>query len=141
MQDDWKVTPRLTVNLGFRYDLAPAPTARHNWLSTGFDLNVTNPLDSLALESQFPNLQGGKLEGGYTFATSGSRSAAWNTDLSLIHIWLFPGYTLKELAGRPGFEPGQMPPKGIVLPLDDRPKLSNQKHLAPVLHPRQRAGQ
>ena len=27
----------------------------------------------------------------------------------------------KNLAGRPGFEPGQVPPKGTVLPLDDRP--------------------
>ena len=28
---------------------------------------------------------------------------------------------MKKLAGRLGFEPRQMPPKGIVLPLDDRP--------------------
>src|ERR1035441_4156373 len=31
--------------------------------------------------------------------------------------------TTETLAGRPGFEPGQVPPKGTVLPLDDRPTM------------------
>jgi hypothetical protein len=95
VQDDWKVTPRFTVNLGFRYDLASAPTARHNWLSTGFDLNATNPLNTLGLAAQFPNLQGGKLEGGYTFATSGGRSAAWNTDYTKYQPRLGFAYLLR----------------------------------------------
>src|ERR1035438_5301468 len=37
-------------------------------------------------------------------------------------LWLLPGVPdLKNLAGRLGFEPRQVPPKGTVLPLDDRP--------------------
>lgn len=95
VQDDWKATPRLTVNLGFRYDLATPPTARHNWLSTGFDLNATNPLDSTALDAQFPNLPNGKLQGGYTFAQTGGRSAAWDTDFTKWQPRLGFAYTLR----------------------------------------------
>jgi outer membrane receptor protein involved in Fe transport len=32
-QNDWKVTPRLTMNLGLRWDLQPGMTDRHNFLS------------------------------------------------------------------------------------------------------------
>jgi hypothetical protein len=71
-------------------------------------------------------------------------------------LWLLSGVCVRNLAGRPGFEPGQMPPKGIVLPLDDRPtlqppaslsrkrlpvKLLLAKHFAPVGRARQGAGQ
>jgi len=40
-QDDWKVAPRLTLNLGLRYELFLPVTERHNQLAT-FDL--THPL-------------------------------------------------------------------------------------------------
>ncbi len=40
-QDDWKIAPKLTLNLGLRYELFLPVTERHNQLAT-FDL--TNPL-------------------------------------------------------------------------------------------------
>jgi hypothetical protein len=41
-QNDWKVTPRLTVNLGLRYDVQPGPTERYDRMSA-YDLEATNP--------------------------------------------------------------------------------------------------
>lgn len=41
-QDDWKVTPRLTLNLGLRYDIVFGLTELHNRRSN-FDPFVTNP--------------------------------------------------------------------------------------------------
>ncbi len=42
LQDDWKVTPRLTVNLGFRYSFFPTATDSNNVLNN-FDPAAYNP--------------------------------------------------------------------------------------------------
>lgn len=44
IQDDWKVTPKLSLNLGFRYDYEQSPVERFNRQNRGFGFGQANPL-------------------------------------------------------------------------------------------------
>lgn len=50
-QDDWRLTPKLTVNLGMRWDLEQPVTERHNRLTDRFDPTVINPVSDSAQAS------------------------------------------------------------------------------------------
>ncbi len=65
-QDNWRATPKLTVNLGLRYDLELPRTERHNHQEY-FDPNLPLPLNVPGL----PNLHGGEV-----FVTPSNRSVA-----------------------------------------------------------------
>jgi hypothetical protein len=69
VQDDWRITPRLTINLGARYDVLTGPVDRHDNLITGFDPNIPN-----AVQQEMPANAGSilpaasNLTGGLTYA-------------------------------------------------------------------------
>ncbi|MCL5743083.1 MAG: TonB-dependent receptor, partial [Acidobacteria bacterium] len=65
IQDDFKVTSRLTLNLGLRYDLELGRTERFNQLSW-LDLSARSPLADLV--AGFPDLRGG-----FRFVGSGTK--------------------------------------------------------------------
>jgi hypothetical protein len=46
VQDDWRITKRLTLNLGLRWDFATAPVERHNKENGIFNTSVLNPISS-----------------------------------------------------------------------------------------------
>ena len=45
-QNTWKVTPRLTLNLGLRWDLQPGASERHNQMVSFNPTATTNPICS-----------------------------------------------------------------------------------------------
>jgi hypothetical protein len=99
IQDDWKITPKLTLNLGFRYDLNGPVTARHGWLNTAFDFNAVNPVSS-----EVAGL--GTLKGGLTFPSTSGKNSAWGRDYTkwqprIGFAWQpQPGTVLRGGAGR-----------------------------------------
>jgi outer membrane receptor protein involved in Fe transport len=69
-QDDWKITPKLTVNLGIRYDYDGPWTERYNRI-TDFDYNVPSPI----------SVPGLPLRGGLVFpGTNGIPRGQFNPD-------------------------------------------------------------
>ncbi|MCX6602705.1 MAG: carboxypeptidase regulatory-like domain-containing protein, partial [Acidobacteria bacterium] len=68
VQDDIKISRKLTVNLGFRWDLNYPLTERFNRMNYGFFSNRDNPITSRIDQAKFP---GFAVKGGIGFAGAG----------------------------------------------------------------------
>jgi hypothetical protein len=73
VQDDWRVTPKLTVNLGVRWDYESPVTERHGRQNAGWDYGDLNPMNqgtACSAASCSPSVTGvnaGKYTGGLLF--------------------------------------------------------------------------
>jgi len=92
VQDDFKVSPKLTVNMGLRYEFETPLHERFNRSTLGFDSNYIQPISAAAQAAYatiYPNISGGfpqlppsafALRGGMTFAgVNGNGSGLYNT--------------------------------------------------------------
>jgi hypothetical protein len=77
-QDDIRVTRRLNISLGVRWDLVSPLTERYNQLNRGFNSTAVNPISSMIDQSQFP---GYTAYGGLGFVgVNGAPRSPYNTD-------------------------------------------------------------
>ena len=89
-QDDWRVTPKLTLNLGLRYELETGLTERFNRILRGFDLTTPSPIETQVRAAYTATFNANSYPvtpdqfhvlGGYTFADDNNRHV-WDVDRS-----------------------------------------------------------
>lgn len=84
-QDDWKITPKLSLNLGVRYEIDLGTTERHNRFLRNFDTGMTSPVQAAAqaayARNPIPEIAANdfRLRGGLVFPDEDNRSA-FNAD-------------------------------------------------------------
>jgi hypothetical protein len=79
IQDDFMVTPKLTLNLGLRYEYEAGTTERYNRNVRGFDMTTSNPIEAAArtayAASPIPQISANdfRVLGGLMFADANNR--------------------------------------------------------------------
>lgn len=85
VQDDWKLTPKLTVNLGVRYDLQPYYVERHNRADYAFNTTTPNPVDAMLSANTLTTGASIADKGGITFlGVNGNPRQVYSTNLTEI---------------------------------------------------------
>ncbi len=105
-QDDWRVTSKLTLNLGLRYELETGLTERYNRVVRGIDLTTPSPIEAAAkaayttaynaAPANFPlSPDQFRVLGGLTFAGDNNRGV-WDADKSNWQPRVGAAYKLTE---------------------------------------------
>jgi hypothetical protein len=106
-QDDWKVTPTLTANLGVRWEYEGGITDRHNVI-TNFDPNVVTSINGLTLH-------GGLAFPGVNRLPRGHRDAEWTDFQPRV---AFSWQVIPKTVIRSGYGITYLPTTGIYVGLD-----------------------
>ena len=73
IQDDWRINNKLTLNLGFRWDINGSVTEENNMLNYAFDPTIVNPVSA--------RVPGAQVLGGIRFAgVNGAPDRPWKLD-------------------------------------------------------------
>jgi hypothetical protein len=101
VQDDWRVSPKLTLNLGLRYDVELGMTERYYRNTAGFDFTSPSPIEADAKDAYaanpIPEVPADQfaVRGGYTFL-SDSNPHVWDADTNNIQPRFGFSYKLDE---------------------------------------------
>jgi hypothetical protein len=87
LQDDWRITPKFSVNIGLRWEYEGADTERFNRAVRGFDFGAVSPIseEAAAAYARKPDpilpVSAFRTVGGYTFpGVGGQPRNLWNAD-------------------------------------------------------------
>jgi hypothetical protein len=101
IHDDWKVTHKLTLNLGVRYEIEGATNERYNRNIGGFDPTVASPIEAAAraayATSPIAEVPVGNfnVKGGLLFASKDNRSF-WDADKNNVQPRVGFAYQLND---------------------------------------------